>query len=182
MQQASHGDHFLRGGSPRSETLLLLAVKTHDYEHSRPLLDAGDIVLEGRSLHSTAVYQALILQPQRPLETAHRLLALGARWRPIPDLTIFVTDDVDTALQRAQQRDHKEFTAEERRLHHRADELFRTLVTHGERNRVLDRRTTPPDAAATRIAAWINEAWRTAHVCSLPEQRSGSPASGDVRR
>ncbi|MFE6164142.1 dTMP kinase [Streptomyces sp. NPDC056486] len=180
MHQASHGDHFLRGGTPRSETLLLFAVKTHDYEHSRPRLDAGDIVLEGRSLHSTAVYQALILQQDRPLETARRLLALGAQWRPLPDLTIFVTDDVDTALERAQQRDHKQFTAEERLLHHQADELFRALAASSDRSRILDRRTAPPDDAAARIAEWINEAPRAAHIADVPEQRTVSPASGEV--
>ena len=36
---AAHGDHFLRGGHPGTETLLLLAIKMHDYEaHAVPAL------------------------------------------------------------------------------------------------------------------------------------------------
>jgi len=44
---AAHGDHFLRGGHPATETLLLLAIKMHDYEaHADPALRRGRLVLE----------------------------------------------------------------------------------------------------------------------------------------
>src|SRR5262249_658950 len=60
---ASHGERFLRGGFPKSETLLLLAIKMHDFETTLPELRAGRTVIEGRSIHSTAVYQSLIMHP-----------------------------------------------------------------------------------------------------------------------
>jgi dTMP kinase len=60
---ASHGERFLRAGFPKSETLLLLAIKMHDFETTLPALLAGRTVIEGRSIHSTAVYQSLIMNP-----------------------------------------------------------------------------------------------------------------------
>jgi hypothetical protein len=46
---AGGGEYFLRGGFPRSETLLLLAIKMHHYEAALAALLAGDTVIEGRS-------------------------------------------------------------------------------------------------------------------------------------
>lgn len=180
MKNASGSDHFLRAGAPRSETLLLFAVKTHDYEQARRHLDNGDTVLEGRSLHSTAVYQALILKPGRPLDTARSLLTLGAMWRPMPDLTIFVTDDVDTSLQRAEERDGMRFTSDERALHHQADTLFRELAADHDQSRVLDRRALTVDAAASRMARWINEASRKVEAPHMPRPRGACAANERV--
>ena len=53
---AAAGDPLLRGGRPAAETLMLLAIKAHDYEaHCPPALAQGRVVLEGRSLHCVAV-------------------------------------------------------------------------------------------------------------------------------
>jgi thymidylate kinase len=50
-------------GFPRSGTLFLLATKMHDFEVTLPHLLTGRTVIEGRSVHSTAVYQSLIIHP-----------------------------------------------------------------------------------------------------------------------
>ncbi len=55
---AAQGGHFLRAGFPKSETLLLLAIKMHDFEATLPTLLVGRTVIEGRSIHSTAVYHS----------------------------------------------------------------------------------------------------------------------------
>lgn len=160
LVDASGRDRFLRGGHPASETMLLLAIKTHDYEASRDALTAGRLVLEGRSLHTVAVYQSLILHPDdddAAHEHARQILALAACWRPLPDLTILVTDDVAAAVRRAEQRDAIPYTPEQWRLHRRAAALFDRLAGDDpDRIRVLDRRTTDAEHAATQMRDWID--------------------------
>jgi dTMP kinase len=158
LKDEAAGDYFLRAGYPRSETLLLLAIKMHDYEHTRPSLQAGHLVVEGRSLHSVAVYQALILHaddPEAARAEAAAILTLAAAWRPLPDLTIIITDDVDTAITRAEQRDQRRFTPAERHLHHHAAALFEHLAATNPTCRILDRRQSDNDTAARQIAAWL---------------------------
>ncbi len=59
---ASHGERFLRAGFPKSETLLLLAIKMHDFETTLPAQRRGS-GRSGRSprrrrLHRRAVAPA----------------------------------------------------------------------------------------------------------------------------
>jgi dTMP kinase len=113
---AAQGEHFLRAGFPKSETLLLLAIKMHDFETILATLLAGRTVIEGRSIHSTAVYQSLIMYPddcQAAAASVTRILDTAARWRPLPDLTIVITDDPEAAVRRAEARDGTTFTAEQ---------------------------------------------------------------------
>ena len=73
---AAAGDPLLRGGRPAAETLMLLAIKAHDYEaHCLPAL-ARRIVLEDRSLHCVAVYQALILHSDDDEQAFAEMLAI----------------------------------------------------------------------------------------------------------
>jgi dTMP kinase len=160
---AAGGDHFLRGGHPGTETLLLLAIKMFDYEaQAVPTLRRGRLVLEGRSIHSTAVYQSLIANPHDDgvaYRHAHDILALAERWRPLPDLTVLLTDDVDIALQRAERRDGTAYTAEQRQLHRRAAALFERLAeADPARVPVVDRRLLGPDEAIARMAKLITSA------------------------
>jgi dTMP kinase len=84
--------------------VLLLAVKTFDFDQCLPLLACGEAVIEGRGLDSIAVYQSLITCPD-DIEGAHAearaILAIAAQWRPLPDRTILVAHDVTTAIGRS---------------------------------------------------------------------------------
>ncbi len=146
---AARGDRFLRGGYPAAETLLLLAIKTYDYErHCLPALRSGATVVEGRSLHSIAVYQSLILHPNDDhlaIAEAQEVLRDCTRWRPLADVTLLISDDVDVAIDRLQQRDNIRCTAEERGLHYRASTRFR----------VIDRRDTTTDGVVSQMLAAI---------------------------
>lgn len=156
---ASDQDRFLQGGRPASETLLLLAIKTHDYEQVRDALRDDRLVLEGRSLHTVAVYQSLILHPDDDAaahDQARQILALAASWRPLPDLTILITDDVGAAVRRAEQRDNIPYTQRQWRLHHRAAALFdRLAIDDPDHIRVLDRRAGDAAHAVAVLRGWI---------------------------
>ena len=156
---ASDGERFLRGGFPRFETLLLLAIKMHDFETVLPALQAGRTVIEGRSIHSTAVYQSLIMNPdddEAAFVLAGRILDSAACWRPLPDLTIVLTDDIDVAVGRAEARNGEAFTTEQWSLHRRAAPLFERLAAADpEHVRLLDRREHDADALVDIITAWM---------------------------
>jgi dTMP kinase len=159
---AAQGEHFLRAGYPKSETLLLLAIKMYDFEATLPTLLAGRTVIEGRSIYSTAIYQSLIMHPDdhhtAAASVAH-ILDTAARWRPLPDLTIVITDDPQAAIHRAEARDGITFTAEQWALHHHAAPLFEHLATiDPEHVRSLDRREHNTNALVTTIGEWITTA------------------------
>ncbi len=155
---ASGGDRFLRGGYPASETLLLLAIKMYDYETSVPELREGRLVLEGRSLHTVAVYQSVIMHSDdgQALVEAKAILKLGLQWGPLPDLAILIVDDVETAVRRAEQRDRTRYTQEQWRIHHRAATLFERLAADDwTRMEILDRRTLDTQEAVRLMQTWI---------------------------
>jgi dTMP kinase len=158
---AADGDRFLRGGHPAAETLLLLAIKTFDYErYCLPALHDGCVVIEGRSLHSIAVYQSLILHADNDHQAfaeAQEILRHGARWRPLPDVTLLITDDVTTAIDRLQRRDAIRCTAAERYLHHRASSLFAKLAdADTARIRVIDRRDAKQDLIISQMLSAVS--------------------------
>lgn len=158
----SKADPFLRSGHPGAETLFLLAIKTYDWEeHCEPALDAGRIVIEGRSLHSIATYQALILDSrsdQGAYNEALDLLELAAGWRPMPDLTLLVLDHVEAAIARLERREGRSCTLDERRMHHRADRLYRALAAADpDRIKTVDRTTNTPEQAVQQMQALISD-------------------------
>lgn len=179
LREASAPDPFLRGGTPLAEALLLLAIKRHDLDIVLPALAGGRRVLEGRSVDSTAVCQALLLHPHNfgvALDTARALLALAASYRPLPDLTILVTDDADRAIDRAQQRDGRTFTPEQATFMRAAGTLFEDLAaTDPARYRIVDRRHTGHDEAAMLIRSWIRDAEAGLGCLREPWQGSQMP-------
>lgn len=175
---AANGDPFLRGGRPGAETLALLAVKMHDFESTRAELTGGRLVLEGRSIHSTAVYQSLISHPgddEAAYRQATNLLQLAAAWRPLPDLTILITDDVTAAIERAERRDARTYTGGQRVIHTRAAALFTRLAADDSaRIAVLDRRLLETDQLLDNMIELVTaltpgclaENWRVQPPCA----------------
>ncbi|MFE2727128.1 dTMP kinase [Kitasatospora sp. NPDC059327] len=163
LAEAAAGDQFLRAGAPASESLLLLAVQMHTWETTRAALAAGATVIEGRSVHSVAVYQGAALHPdddRAALARARLILTEAAAWRPLPELVILLTDDPARALARAERRDRRRYTPEEHTVHRRCAALFEALAADDpHRFRVLDRRAEPdPHAGAALMADWIRHA------------------------
>ncbi|MFE9679284.1 dTMP kinase [Streptomyces sp. NPDC006259] len=162
LREASAQDPFLRGGTPMAEALILMAIKRHDLDTVLPDLARGQTVVEGRSVDTTAVCQALLLHPDDPdaaLKAATDLLGLASSYRPLPDLTILVTDDASKALERAQRRDACVFTGEQADFMRAACTLFEQLAaTDPARYRVVDRRRVDEHQAADQIRGWIQGA------------------------
>jgi dTMP kinase len=186
MTHAAPGDMFLRSGTPAAETLLLLAIKMHDLDTARPALATGRLVFEGRSLDTTAVYQALIMHPRdgsAALNTARTILHLAASWRMQPDLTILVLDDPDTAITRAQTRGSFLYSREDHRLQHQAARLYEALAPEDPaRIHILDRRTLDEEAAVQQMRTWITAAQNPGPGCPTePWKRAGAACTGTCR-
>ncbi|MFD3328596.1 thymidylate kinase [Streptomyces sp. NPDC058701] len=174
LLDASGRDPFLRSGTPAAEALLLFAIKSHDLDTIRPDLASGRAVVEGRSLDTTAVYQALLTHPDDPdaaLDEAVALLGLAAAFRALPDLTILVTDDAPAAIARAQKRDQRAYTSDQLQLQHSACLLYERLAaTDPDRYRVMDRREVGEEDAVGLIGTWIREAHRPLSCLAEPWQ------------
>jgi dTMP kinase len=103
---ASAGGTFLRTGHPRTETLALIALKVREYEHrQRILAPQTRLVLEDRGIDTVAVYQAAILAGSDAslldaLEVAQRIYRTALAWRPLPQRTLLLIDDLDACLRR----------------------------------------------------------------------------------
>lgn len=171
LREASGPDPFLRGGAPAAEALLLLAIKRHDLDTVLPELSAGRTVLEGRSVDTTAVCQAVQLRPGTPaaaLDEAVALVRLAASFRPLPDLTILITDDASAAIERAQHRDNRCFTPGHIAFIKETCALHEQLAaTDPARYRVVDRRSTGSHEAVRQIREWIRVARHG--LCCVPE-------------
>lgn len=141
---ASSADPFFRGGHPMTETLLLMALKTLDYEDRIRAVSAGLIALEDRSVDSVAVYQSIICAPDACDDDlcARALTLLGSvnAWRPSPDLTFLITDDFETAIARAEQRNGRAYRDDERVLLRRAAMLYNMYAATIPRIVTVDRR------------------------------------------
>lgn len=162
LREASAGDPFLRGGAPLAEAMILLAIKRHDLDAIIPELSSGRTVVEGRSVDTTAVCQALLLHPDdtdAALDTATALLEFASSYRPLPDLTVLITGAPAVAVMRAQRRDRYSFTSEQTTFMEKASALFERLAaTAPQRYRVVDRRVVDEHQAAARIQASIRSA------------------------
>jgi dTMP kinase len=179
LRRASGKDPFLRGGTPMTETLLLLAIKRHDLDTVIPDLAGGRTVIEGRSVDSTAVCQALLLHPGDPdaaLDEAVALLGLAASFRQLPDLTVLITDDASAAIDRAQRRDKRNYTLEQATFMCEACALFeRVAAADPARYRVIDRRSADEHEATGQLRAWIGAATVGLACVREPWQDPGAP-------
>lgn len=137
---AMAGGTFLRTGHPITETLALLAMKTWEYETARAAW--SDLVLEDRGIDTVAVYQAIILDsPVDPHELADQILRTAARFRPLPDRTILLTDDFETCVRRYEQRCGSAVPDADRVLMSRVAEFYlERAAREPDRFIVIDRR------------------------------------------
>lgn len=152
-------DGFFRSGQLMTETLLLMALKTLDFEEtiSTKIL-AGMHVLEDRSVDSIAVYQATIACRENfdeALAFADQIYKFSLMWRPPPGRVFLLVDDLETSISRAEARRRMRYTTDERRL---LGEVARTYLAYADRHRdrfsIIDRRLM---ANSTIVNLWKAE-------------------------
>ena len=144
---SSAGDPFLRIGYPLAETLALIALKVREHEIAgRGPGAPPEMVLEDRGIDSVAVYQAIIVAGAgAPLEqmllVMQRIYATAARWRPLPEMTLLLIDELDACIGRFEARLGRAVPPADRALIARAGELYAYLAaSQSGRFAVIDRR------------------------------------------
>jgi dTMP kinase len=141
----SSGGSFLRTGHPLTETFALMALKVREYELVTQMATPPRIVLEDRGMDTVALYQAaILLGPDATDEDTWRLAqqihATAAMWRPPPELTLLILDDLTRCLRRYAEREGGPMTSEEEHLVTRVARLYQRLAEHEPaRTRVVHR-------------------------------------------
>jgi dTMP kinase len=153
---ADAGGTFLRTGHPVTETFALAALKVREYERVTALAPAPGCVLEDRGMDTVAVYQAAILGGGHAL--AGRIAAITAMWRPDPDLTILLTDDLDACVGRFAARTGVPVDAADRQLLATVAGLYATRAAAApSRWRVCPVTGRPSGDVLDQMEAWCRE-------------------------
>ncbi|WP_156819599.1 dTMP kinase [Pseudonocardia sp. HH130630-07] len=134
------GRSFLRTGHPATETLALLALKVREHELVAALPDPPAVVIEDRGVDTVAAYQAAVcVEPPTGRHVAGDRTDVGdeelraiatavydtmAPWRPLPDLTILLTDDAERCARRFAEREGRALTEDEHLLVERAARIY----------------------------------------------------------
>jgi dTMP kinase len=139
------GGTFLRGGYPAAETLALLALKIHAYEDAPDAAHTARVVLEDRGVDTVAVYQAAIMAGRAApladvLTIADRVYATASAWRPPPDRTVLLIDDLQACIARYQSRTGPLFDADRLLLAQVADLYLAQASREPSRFTIIDRR------------------------------------------
>jgi dTMP kinase len=139
------GDPFLRTGHPLTETFALLALKVREHELITQMLPPPAIVLEDRGVDTVAIYQAAIMLGERATEQktwtlAQQIHEMAAQWRPLPHLTLLITDDLEDCWRRWAEREGTPLNGEQQRLVSRVAGLYYRQAAHEpERFRIVAR-------------------------------------------
>ena len=125
----STNDKFFRIGYPVVEGLLLSAIKFYEIEKwILPALKKSQIVIEDRSIDSVAIYSAVLINQQFPekniLKTYDQFYEIRKQWGVLPDFTIYIKGDFNTALQRAEARNQEKYKKDEITLLAKVSEIY----------------------------------------------------------
>jgi dTMP kinase len=152
------GDAFLRTGHPRTETFALLALKVREHELVTQMLTPPTIVLEDRGIDTVAIYQAAIMLGDQATQEqtwtlAQQIYQTAAQWRPVADVTLLITDDLEDCARRWAQREATPLTGEQQHLVRRVAGLYHCQAAHEpERFRIVVRTGRDEDDIITEMA------------------------------
>lgn len=139
-------DKFFRIGYPKVEAMLLSAMKFYELEKwILPALKKGKIVLEDRSIDSVAIYSAILAKERFPetntLKMYKQLFNLRKEWGILPDLTIYIKDNFNNALQRAEKRNKEKYKKDEIELLSKVSAMY-DIIAQKHKNRIVVLNTT----------------------------------------
>ncbi len=158
------GDAFLRTGHPLTETFALLALKVREHELVTQMIAPPAIVLEDRGIDTVAIYQAAIMLGEHATEDetwtlAQQIYQTAARWRPLPDLTLLITDDLDDCWRRWAEREGTPLTGVQQHLVSRVAGLYHRQAAHDpERFRIVGRAGRDEDEIVAEMAHLVRAA------------------------
>jgi dTMP kinase len=103
------------------------------------------MVLEDRGIDTVALYQAAIILGEHATEDetwtlAQQVYQTATQWRPVSDLTLLITDDLENCWRRWTEREGTPLTGEQQHLVSRVAGLYHRQAAHEpERFRIVAR-------------------------------------------
>jgi len=150
---AATGDMYLRTGYPLTETFALASLKVRDYEQVAAMAAPPRWVLEDRGVDTVAVYQAAVLGGGPAL--VDQIAAIMTMWRPRPDLTILLTDDLDACIARYTARTGAPVSTADRALLSIINDLYACRASNEpDRWRVCPVGSREPGDVLDQLEAW----------------------------
>lgn len=120
-------DKFFRHGYPISEFLCFAAVDIFDIEKIViPALKQNKTVIQDRGIDTLCLYAAI--QFKDWLNRYKQFFRIKKELSIIPDFTFLFLSDFEKCISRAEKRDNKSYTSEERNFLKKVDAAFRKLV------------------------------------------------------
>ena len=124
----STNSRFFDLGNPKAETLLIAAKQAFDEESSIiPKLNQGNIVISDRGYDTICIVEGIMMAKKygdSAIKYCNEIYNFLYNYNILPDKTILLSGDVELSIDRAEQRDNKKYTCEERRILLECAELY----------------------------------------------------------
>jgi thymidylate kinase len=118
--------------NPVAETLCFFVVDLIDIDKKvKPNLNEGKIIIQDRGVDTSCLYGAISLHLKNKknlIENYEKLYEIRKKLGLLPDLVICFTDNFNKCLKRAEERNKREFTKEEKEFLKLVDFGFRELI------------------------------------------------------
>lgn len=119
---------FFDLGNPKAETLLIAAKQAFDEENSIiPKLNQGNVVISDRGYDTICIVEGIMMAKKygdSAIKYCNEIYNFLYNYNILPSKTILLSGDIESSIDRAEQRDKKKYTCEERRILLECSELY----------------------------------------------------------
>ena len=133
---SSTNNMFFDLGNPQMETLLIAARQASiENNEVKPNLAKGNTVISDRGFDSICILEGLMLGKKNnedALKYIEMLYGVLPNFILVPDKTILLTGDYYKALERAQEREQRIFTKEEKEILKNSYDLYHKIASKNE--------------------------------------------------
>ena len=132
IRQLKKEDSFFRDVDPVEVFDAFTYVDDLIYEAKvLPALNEGKIVLQDRGADTTCVYAAIELEKKGEghfRENYNTLMMQRKKLGPVPERVFLLVDEFDKCIERAEKRNARKFTSDEKEFLRKVDEEFRLIA------------------------------------------------------
>lgn len=125
----STGSRFFDLNNPKAETLLIAAKQAFDEEnYIIPELNKGNVVISDRGYDTICIVEGIMMAKkygETPMKYCNQIYNFLYEFNILPDKTILLDGNVEKSIKRAESRDNKKYTVEERRILYECAELYK---------------------------------------------------------
>ena len=124
----STDDPFFNLGNPRMETLLIAAKQANDEENLViPSINTGKCVISDRGYDTICILEGILYSLKyglEPLYYSKEIYEKLSLFNTVPDKTILLTGDIESAIKRAEIRNKRLYTEKEKEILRLSSNMF----------------------------------------------------------